>query len=160
VYGLPISSGALSRLSHYQDSLRVILMLDNVAQVPLLERSAPIAHPWRAFIKIDVGTHRAGLEPDDEQLAEIIQRVESSPAVELHGFYCHAGHSYSVKTQQEAAEALQAEWKGVLDAARSLPADRPLVLSIGATPTAHIVSQLKASVPANVTLELHAGMHI
>lgn len=75
----------------------------------------------------------------------------------MYGFYCHAGHSYGGRTAGEAQATLNSEIEGVLHAASLAPSDRPLIVSVGATPTAHVVSSLKASAPSNVTIELHAG---
>lgn len=83
----------------------------------------------------------------------------SSKASSLSGFYCHAGHSYGCKTAESAEEVLGSEVEAVLEAATLVPSSHPLVVSIGATPTAHVVSKMRAAAPSNVTLELHAGTY-
>jgi D-serine deaminase-like pyridoxal phosphate-dependent protein len=138
-------------------------MVDNPQHIDILESYATTTGsttPWPVFIKVDVGSHRAGLENSSPALPELVQRVEASPAAEVYGFYCHAGHSYGCRTAEEAGEVLRAEVEGVVSASRllSIGGDRKVVVSIGSTPTAHVVGQLKGELPAGLELELHAGM--
>lgn len=134
----------------------IVLLVDNEQHIDLLEELTE-RQPWGVFIKIDVGSSRAGVPPDSPRLPLLIQRVLKSKSASLHGFYCHAGHSYGGRTAEEAQTTLNSEIEGVLYAASLAPANHPLVVSVGATPTAHVVSSLKANAPANVTIELHAG---
>lgn len=137
-------------------------MVDNVEHIDLLE-SFGSAQPWDVFIKVDVGSHRAGLENHDEELTDLVRRAEASSAVLVYGFYCHAGHSYACRTQEEAEEAeamLQIEVQEVIQAASLVDPGRRLVLSVGATPAAHIVLSISGVAPPNMTLELHAGKRL
>ncbi|KAH8664212.1 putative serine dehydratase domain-containing protein [Xylariales sp. PMI_506] len=168
LYGLPIIPSYLPQLAEFRKTLRVVLMVDSEQHIDLLEKYNNAAattpglqqqkQPWDIFIKLDVGTHRAGVVPGTPALEALVRRAEASPAaVRVYGFYCHAGHSYASRDADEAAATLSVEVESVLAASAMLPADREVVVSIGATPTAHVVGRLQASVPANVKLELHAG---
>lgn len=138
-------------------------MIDNEQQVDVLENYAqsvsPTPAPWPVFIKIDVGSHRAGMENASPLLPKLIQRVERSPAATVDGLYCHAGHSYGCRSQEAAVEVLQTEVAGVIEASKHLtpPGDGKIVLSVGSTPTAHVVNTLRKNLPGNMELELHAG---
>ena len=136
--------------------MRIVLLVDHEQHIDLLEELTG-QQPWEVFIKIDVGSRRAGVPPDSPRLPSLIQRVVRSQAASLHGFYCHAGHSYGGRTTEEAQATLSSEIEAVLYAASLAPSDRPLIVSVGATPTAHVVRSLKTSAPPNVTIELHAG---
>lgn len=139
-------------------------MIDHADHISILEefnaRTGRIA-PWPAFIKVDVGTSRAGIVNSSPRLDQVIQAANASAAVSIYGFYCHAGHSYASKTTDQAVKVLHDELEGVLTAAKKLvnrkAEDGELILSIGATPTAHVVANLKKTMPANTNLELHAG---
>lgn len=133
-------------------------MVDNEQHIELFENQGQ-AQPWDVFVKIDVGSHRAGVSTASPSLRKLVNRAEASQHVNLIGFYCHAGHSYAGRSPEEAEATLHAEISGVLDAASLLPASRKLTVSIGATPTAHVVKSLKATIPSNIRLELHAGKH-
>ena len=157
LYGIPVYPGVLPRLIELRESLRIQLMVDNEQQVSFLEESSSSKQPWDIFIKLDVGSHRAGVELKSDSLNRLVERAEKSPAVNIYGFYCHAGHSYGGRSRQEAEETLNVEVSSVLSAAKLLPSSRQLVISVGSTPTAHVVESLKASMPENLHFELHAG---
>ncbi|KAL4793098.1 fungal-specific transcription factor domain-containing protein [Aspergillus venezuelensis] len=128
--------------------------------LPLVEDGILADGPqsWSVFIKVDVGSSRAGLPSDSDALPSLIKRVESSSSTTLYGFYCHAGHSYGCRDKQSAEAILHDELNGVCRAAELVSRDRgPLVLAIGATPTAHSIKAIKATLPEKCTLELHAG---
>ncbi|KAH6968976.1 putative serine dehydratase domain-containing protein [Fusarium avenaceum] len=157
LYGLPVYPSVLPRLAKLRESLRIMLMIDNEQQVSFLEESATSKQPWDVMIKLDVGSHRAGIASNSNELNRLVERAEKSSAVNIYGFYCHAGHSYGGRSREEAEETLNVEVSSVLSAAKLLPTDRDLVISVGSTPTAHVVESLKASMPDNIKLELHAG---
>ncbi|WZH43307.1 D-serine dehydratase [Fusarium acuminatum] len=157
LYGLPVYPSVLPRLAKLRESLRIMLMIDNEQQVSFLEESTTSKIPWDVMIKLDVGSHRAGIASNSNELNRLVERAEKSSAVSIYGFYCHAGHSYGGRSREEAEETLNVEVSSVLSAAKLLPSDRDLVISVGSTPTAHVVESLKASMPDNIKLELHAG---
>ncbi|ENH66170.1 D-serine dehydratase [Fusarium oxysporum f. sp. cubense race 1] len=157
LYGLPVYPGILPRLIELRKSLRIMLMVDNEQQVEFLEESASSKRPWDVFIKLDVGSRRAGVEANSAALIRLVERAQKSSAISIYGFYCHAGHSYGGRSRDEAEKTLNIEVSSVLAAAKLLPSDRQLVISVGSTPTAHVVESLKASMPENIKLELHAG---
>lgn len=144
-------------------------MVDNVQQIEHLENFAsnkPSIGPWSVFIKVDVGSHRAGLETSSPLFLDLVKKVEESSATSLYGFYCHAGHSYGCRSTEAAEKVLQDEVDGVMKAAGFLVGvpnsnvkDRKIVISVGSTPTAHVANSLKARLPEGVELELHAGSY-
>ncbi|KAH6962467.1 putative serine dehydratase domain-containing protein [Ilyonectria sp. MPI-CAGE-AT-0026] len=159
LYGLPIAPSKLARLEALRVSIRILLMVDNEQQIDALEdfqKEVASAEPWPIFIKVDVGSRRAGVSPGSPRLAALVRRSEGSSSVSIVGFYAHAGHSYGGRSPSEAESFLSEEVAGVISAARLIP-DRPILVSLGSTPTAHVVSALKAKAPPNVLIELHAG---
>ncbi|KAK7420424.1 hypothetical protein QQZ08_010411 [Neonectria magnoliae] len=156
LYGLPIYPGILPRLTELRASLRIILMVDNEQQIAHLEKAGEKT-PWDIFVKLDVGSHRAGVATNSPALRRLVERAEASSAVHIYGFYCHAGHSYAGRSRSEAEDVLGLEISSVVEAAKLLPADREIVVSIGSTPTAHVAENLKTDVPSNIKIELHAG---
>ncbi|KAF7130885.1 hypothetical protein CNMCM5793_003755 [Aspergillus hiratsukae] len=162
LYGLPIYPSALPQLSALSSKVRIVLMVDNEAQIDALEafgRPATGSTPWPVFIKVDVGSHRAGLKSSSPALRRLVEKVEGSSAAEVYGFYCHAGHSYACRTAEAAAGVLRAEVEGVVAAAGYLESKegRKVVVSFGSTPTAHVVNSLRRALPEGMEVELHAG---
>lgn len=96
-----------------------------------------------------MGTHRAGVEVSSPVFKTLIEHIKSAELettgkVFLEGFYCHAGHSYSVTNTQAALELLSEEIEAGMAALRlaksefgaSTTSTRNWTISIGATPTA------------------------
>ncbi|KAF7179140.1 hypothetical protein CNMCM7691_008071 [Aspergillus felis] len=162
LYGLPIYPSALPQLAALSSKLRIVLMVDNEAQIDALEafaQSTGRTSPWSVFIKVDVGSHRAGLESSSPALQRLVEKVEGSSAAEVYGFYCHAGHSYACRTEEAAAAVLRSEVEGVVRAAEYLhrKEERKVVVSFGSTPTAHVLNSLRKALPEGMEVELHAG---
>ncbi|KAE8377365.1 putative serine dehydratase domain-containing protein [Aspergillus bertholletiae] len=162
LYGVPVYPGVLPQLWELSKTVKILLMVDNEQHIDILEEYASSSGkttPWPVFIKVDVGSHRAGLENSSPALPGLVRRAEASTAADVVGFYCHAGHSYAARTREAAEDVLTAELEGVVSASSHLnvEGDRKVIVSIGSTPTAHVVRALRASLPAHLVLELHAG---
>ncbi|KAL6238496.1 hypothetical protein BDW75DRAFT_21469 [Aspergillus navahoensis] len=157
LYSMPIYPTVLPRLLDISRTLKILLMIDNEQHIDLLEKFAGSTAPWPVFIKIDVGTRRAGIVNTSSVLPTLVKRVEESSAIELYGFYCHAGHSYACRTEESAVAVLREEVEGVVSASKHLHPGRKVVVSIGSTPTAHVVRELREALPDGLELELHAG---
>jgi len=115
---------------------------------------------------------RAGVVPGSPGFEILLKAILASPAISLHGFYSHAGNSYGSTGLSQASSFLSSEVETTNEAAKlalalisSWPGwkgdRRPkLVLSVGATPTAHSASaETRAQLGSLLygTLELHAG---
>ena len=114
---------------------------------------------------------RAGVSPGSPQFYALLSVLLESSAINLHGFYGHAGNAYASTSLPEASRFLSGEVAAVNDAARaaleiishstpSATLTQPFVLSVGSTPTAHAASLETRKMLSQVlhgTLELHAG---
>ncbi|KAF2089039.1 hypothetical protein K490DRAFT_64249 [Saccharata proteae CBS 121410] len=156
LYGLPVRPGALPELAKISEQVTVQLMVDHESQIDALE-AFDSSHRWPIFIKIDMGTHRAGVQLTSPRLESLIRRAEKSSAVKIEGFYCHAGHSYSTRTPEAAVEILHDEVNAAVEASELQNVIGHFTVSFGSTPTAHVVSALRKELPQRITLELHAG---
>ncbi|SJM88637.1 probable D-serine dehydratase [Zygosaccharomyces bailii] len=163
----------LSILSRRVESLRIFVdhleHLDNLVRFGLPASKKK----WSVFIKVDMGTQRAGLNPQSEEFLALLRKAIShdvSEVVELYGFYAHAGHSYSSDSIEDAHEYLIEEIEAVNYAAQLLTLQAPgmdlskLVLSVGATPTSNALRVADESKLTNIiqkklqgVLEIHCG---
>lgn len=172
LYGLPVVTSRIPELAQLMTLVPYFrTMLDSEDQLRALlsySREHKIPKKWSIFIKVDCGTHRAGLPSSSEALKSLISRALSTEIqeyVSIYGFYCHAGHSYSDKSPEQAKSTLLDE----IDAANRAVAvalsiqEGSYVISVGATPTAHASSVLEASEVSSLhlkgDLELHAGCY-
>lgn len=179
LYGLPIAVNKVEELSSLMESLEesgatMRIIIDHPEQLHFIEQFAqqrPKVQLWSAFLKVDAGSKRAGLEPASQQFHTLLHAALHSPSISIYGFYCHAGHSYASTSLPEAATFLSQEVSTVNQAASlalqmiednpDLPKrTTPFVLSVGSTPTAHAASEeTRARLASELhgTLELHAG---
>ena len=119
-------------------------MIDHVDQLPYVQDIFKASgHPPRVFIKIDVNSGRAGVKDDSPEypvLVDALLAAEQDGWLVLHGVYTHAGQSYGVRRLGDATYALFFEFIHAHMAAKQIreksPDHAPLVLSVGATPTA------------------------
>ncbi|EIN13785.1 hypothetical protein PUNSTDRAFT_48709 [Punctularia strigosozonata HHB-11173 SS5] len=179
LYGLPVAPNKIADLDAIRGTLAsngavVRLLIDHTDQIEHLERfesarSSPGS--WSVFVKVDAGGKRAGVIPGSARFETVVQKALFSPAIQVYGFYCHAGNSYASTSLDEASSFLSSEVEAVNTAAGlalailsgspgAQPRTDPFVLSVGSTPTAHAASaETKAKLEAvlNGRLELHAG---
>ncbi|KAG7450551.1 uncharacterized protein BT62DRAFT_943452 [Guyanagaster necrorhizus] len=178
LYGLPIPVNKIEDMSELWDAIVVDggvmrILLDHPDQVKYLnefEKQRITPRKWSAFVKIDGGQKRAGVSTITPYFETLLTTILESSFVSIHGFYGHAGNSYASTSLSEASSFLSGEVQVVNDAARAALSilknlglkapERPFVLSVGATPTAHAASaetRATLSTLLHGALELHAG---
>src|SRR5437899_6095132 len=89
------------------------------------------------LIKVDVGFHRCGIDPEERSALEFIRAVASLPGLRLRGLLSHAGHGYHATSEEELCDVATREagiLTGLRDGARRSGIDLG-ELSVGATPT-------------------------
>lgn len=121
-------------------------MVDHVDQVPFLSTLAAKSggNAPLVFLKVNIGSNRAGVIPGSPSCTELIDALLTSEAAgnsALLGVYTHAGHSYATRKDWEAMNILSDEFEALKQVAEQVrdkraPGKDPLVLSVGATPTA------------------------
>lgn len=151
-YTLPLTRGhffmeRLLKIEAQVEHLRVFI--DNPEQVKYLSQFQP-SKKWDVFLKIDVGTKRAGcgrLSDDFQAILELLPAFADS--INLYGIYAHAGHSYGCSTKEEVYKILVEELYEAFASSEAIKTNfKNLVLSIGGTPT------IKALGPQKQILEL------
>ncbi|SGZ50554.1 CIC11C00000002220 [Sungouiella intermedia] len=176
-FSLPVVKSRLSELAALAEKVPYLrLMLDDSQQLDILAQHSKtnnLQKKWSVFVKIDIGTKRAGLVNDSHSLKETIAKFSHkniAPYVSLYGFYCHAGHSYSADSVASAKQIFLDEISHANKASQYAISVDPslagnLVISVGATPTAHS-SSVTTIQEINDTvgklagkLELHAGCY-
>ena len=157
-------------------------MIDHPAQLQsLIAFKEQAGFPAMIFLKTDSGTHRAGLAPDSEEIADLVRQViegEERGDMVLLGFYSHNSLSYGGSSPDDAMDMLKIE----IDACRQASQhskqslQKPLLISVGASPTALSLQNILGLAPAstssadalkdtlrlnesNLELEIHAGVY-
>lgn len=119
------------------------VMVDHPQQLEYAKSLAEASgHAPLVFIKVDGGYHRAGVIPHTEASTELVDalvRIHTDGTLVFHGLYIHAGHSYDTREDWQALKYLLEEVEVLGRFADTIEADSahvPLVLSVGASPTA------------------------
>jgi D-serine deaminase-like pyridoxal phosphate-dependent protein len=95
------------------------------------------------LVKVDVGFHRCGIDPDPRTAVEFIAAVATLPGLSLKGLLSHAGQAYHASSEADLQSMAEAE-AGTLQSLASLARERGVQideLSAGATPTARFSLQ-------------------
>lgn len=95
------------------------------------------------LVKVDVGFHRCGIDPDPQTAVPFIRHVATRPGLRLRGLLSHAGQAYHAGSEAQLQEmaAMEARTlRGLAEAARATGIAIE-ELSAGATPTARFSLQ-------------------
>ena len=186
LYGVPLGPSSVLRLADVAKVLgenSVTVMIDHVDQLPALKHFKDIAgFTARVFVKVDAGTHRAGIGPSSTQMTGLIHEIlvmEGTGDLTFNGYYSHAGHSYGGNSPDDAMSMLKLEIDVCKAAASHAPAHafigKRVVFSVGTSPTALSIQNLQSGKAssnaakslqeamdldqASFELELHAGVY-
>jgi D-serine deaminase-like pyridoxal phosphate-dependent protein len=134
---------------------RVIALLDKT-QLSFIVDHPGVARQWsdamtRAgksvdiLIKIDVGFHRCGIDPDDRETLNTIRGIASLPGLRVKGLLSHAGQTYHAHSQDELRTMAEAEAQTMRDLAERCRKAGVAIeeISAGATPPARFSLQQK-----------------
>ncbi|OTB05062.1 hypothetical protein M426DRAFT_73013 [Hypoxylon sp. CI-4A] len=169
LYSFPLYPSCLDRLAQVSTALgpgALTVMVDHVDQVPYLSTLASKANGNAplVFLKVNVGSNRAGVipgSPASNALIDALLSSEEAGSSILLGLYTHAGHSYATRKDWEAMGILSDEFEALKQVAEQVrdkrPAGKdPLVLSVGATPTATTIQHPDLAASTNGTTN---GIH-
>ncbi len=130
------------------NAARVCALLDRT-RLSFIVDHADVARDWSdamrragrvvdVLVKVDVGTHRCGIDPDAAGAAQFVARVADLPGLRFRGLLSHAGHGYGASSDAEIAAVAVAE-AGMLTMLAARVREMGVAvdeISVGATPTA------------------------
>ncbi|MHB0969548.1 MAG: alanine racemase [Thermoanaerobaculia bacterium] len=144
-YAVPIAPEKLARCAALMQRVdRLAILVDHIETLGAVEAFAGSEGiVFDAYLKVDCGYHRAGVDPESEDAIELARRAATSPLIRFAGLLTHAGHSYHARNRAEIA-AIAAEESGAVSrfAERMRAAGlEPGMRSVGSTPTAAVVER-------------------
>jgi D-serine deaminase-like pyridoxal phosphate-dependent protein len=139
---------------HPTNSDRVITLLDRT-HLSFIVDDLEVARGWsdalraagtRAdiLVKVDVGFHRCGIDPDAAGAAELVVRIAELPGLRFMGLLSHAGHAYHATSDDEVRAIAESE-AAILSTLAERVRDAGVSveeISVGATPTARFSAGL------------------
>ena len=153
----PINPANAHRLLALMDRASLSIVVDHVDVARAW--STAIARAGRildVIVKVDVGFHRCGIDPDAPGAVDFIRSVGLLPGLRLRGLLSHAGQSYQVDTENELCVIARREVE-ILTMLRDRAARAGIPLeeiSVGATPT------LRYSLQQQGITELRPGNYV
>jgi D-serine deaminase-like pyridoxal phosphate-dependent protein len=140
----PINPANADRVLKLLDRTRLSFIVDDI----------DVARSWSGFmrvnqrevdvlVKVDVGFHRCGIDPESRGAAELVARVAGLPGLRFRGLLSHAGHAYGAGSESEIAAVAAGEAQTLTSLAADVERLGPRVeeISVGATPTARFSLQ-------------------
>ena len=97
------------------------------------------------LVKVDVGFHRCGIDPDSHGVLGMIRDVASLPGFRFRGLLSHAGQAYHAHSEDELRTMAEAEARTMRDLAERCKKAGVTIeeISAGATPPARFSIQQK-----------------
>ena len=135
------------------NAVRVEALLRRGVVLSIIVDDLQVARDWSSamvaaglklnvLVKVDVGTHRCGIDPDSPHALSIVRGVADLAGLSFLGLLSHAGHSYFATSIQEIGDVAQQEIAILRTlAARAREASVDIQeISVGSTPTARFVT--------------------
>ena len=126
---------------------RVVELLDRT-RLSFIVDHADVARGWSdamraagrevdVLVKVDVGFHRCGIDPDAAGATDFVVRVAELPGLRLRGLLSHAGHGYGATSEAELQAIARSEKEILTTLAERVRAAGVEIqeISVGATPT-------------------------
>ncbi len=131
----PINILEIERINRLANKIQLNVLIESQEVCQFLDLQ--LTSKVRAYIKIDAGNKRTGISIDSiSRIENLVQKIDQSEQIELFGFLCHAGESYSAKGKNEIL-LIHNDYQNRLSKFKAyFTKDYPdLILSIGDTPT-------------------------
>jgi D-serine deaminase-like pyridoxal phosphate-dependent protein len=127
----------VQRIAKTGVTLRVVL--DDLETAKALAGSG--LHAW---LKVDCGYHRAGVDPSSRYGLEVARELGAERGITFDGILSHSGHAYRTRNKKEAAQIAEQERQVMVWFAELLRKDGLPVrgISVGSTPAMVAVEDL------------------
>lgn len=126
-------------INHLASRIKLNLLVQSQTTLNFLKQH--LKYPVCCLIKIDLGSHRTGIQADHlDELDQLIHNIETSNKLVFSGFIGHAGHSYAARGQ-EAVQQVHYEAIAKMSLVYHYYENKypNICISIGDTPTCSLV---------------------
>ena len=133
----PISPSNADRVIALVDRTRLSFIVDHpVVAKQWSDAMVGAGKEVDILVKIDVGFHRCGIDPETREALAVIKGMASLPGLRFRGLLSHAGQAYHAHSEEELRKMAEGEAQGMRDLAErcrknGVPVEE---VSAGATP--------------------------
>ena len=138
----PINPSNVSRVVALLNRIRLSIIVDDLEVArQWSERMIAAGRQLDVLVKVDVGSHRCGIDPDSPRALDIVRDVAGLAGLRFRGLLSHAGHSYLAGSAAELEAVARQEIEILRHlASRAREAGIEVAeISVGATPTARCI---------------------
>lgn len=133
----PTNINEIDTVNELASRITINLAIENIESIIYLSNN--LKHKVNVFLKIDIGYHRTGIEPDNIDLMNgILDIIDSTPLLSFVGFLGHAGHSYKCRNQKGIKRIQTTSLKIMAELKSQYP---DAIISIGDTPTCSVADE-------------------
>ncbi len=134
----PVQPSNASRLLALMDRATMSIVVDHPAVARAwsdeMRRASRVLD---VLIKVDVGFHRCGIDPEHADAVAFVRHVARLPGLQLKGLLSHAGQGYAARSDDDLRRVAEREAELLNGLKRSAEAAGVAIeeISVGATPT-------------------------
>ncbi len=137
----PVNPREVEEINKLASRIKLGILLESREAAKLID--SRLKSNVDAWIEIDTGSFRTGLPHDSrEEILELARIIDRSTNMKLSGLLTHAGHTYRSRSKDEVKEIYREMIDRIYSVKNYLRINgmEEILLSIGDTPTASIVS--------------------
>lgn len=96
----PVNKREIELINELAGKIHLEILVEDAGTIHKLDKQ--LKHRVQAWIKVDVGTHRTGIDPHDtHQIDEVLLALNNAEHIAPAGFLAHAGHTYHAHSSKE-----------------------------------------------------------
>ncbi len=131
----PLNVREINAINELAGSIHLGLLVESMESVHFL--AGHLAHPVDAWIKVDTGAGRTGLDWNDPAvILQLATEVQAVSHLRLRGLLTHAGHTYLARGAAQVCQVYQESVARIISVRQALAGAGigPLEISVGDTP--------------------------
>jgi D-serine deaminase-like pyridoxal phosphate-dependent protein len=95
----PVNILEIDTINELASRIRLNILVESIEAIEFLMDN--LSNEVGFFIKIDVGTHRTGIDPSDPRIIDdMLEFTALSSKLSFRGFLAHAGHTYQCRSKE------------------------------------------------------------
>ena len=127
----PVNILEINEINELASQINLNIIVVDHEPIPFLLKS--VKHKLGLFLKIDTGTFRTGMNPENkDEIKKIIVSLKDSQYIKFKGFIVHTGHTYQARSLEEVKNITIEANQKLLQLKNEFGND--LIISIGDTP--------------------------
>ena len=136
----PVNILEINKIANLASRVQLTLLVTSTEQIKVLLNEVDVY--LKILIEIDCGSHRSGVDPENNTLiSEMIDLLDNTQH-HFKGFYSHFGHTYSAGSKEEV-EQIYYRAMNIMEDLKHRHAYAQPMISIGDTPSCSIIKKFE-----------------